>query len=234
MGNNNHLITQSHRPQNYHTPSGHHLTKEEIIRFLPVDLIWSSDDLNVHKVYKWSTGLAPLWLWKLDPWWWWWSTISSRSSSSSWSSLPVPLCVDELNMECEDMAEFLEKLPLRGPIKVRWLAGFTVTIKLLELATIMSVTWGEDIWTASKGCERRIFVRIGAATFVSHLYSTSSTEAHILNCSPGQDSCQPPRSRWPPAPRRSPLAALLTPPDLQGPVCRAISEFLEGILYSVQ
>ena len=82
--------------------------------------------------------MAPLWLWKLEPWW---STISSHSTSSSWSSLPVPLWVEELNMECEDMAELREKLPLRGPISVRWLAGFTVTIRLLEFATIMSVTW---------------------------------------------------------------------------------------------
>ena len=89
------------------------------------------------RVYKCNTGLAPLWLWKLEPWW---STISSLSSSSSWSSLPVPLWVDELSMEWEDMAELREKLPRLGPIKVRWFAGFTVTIRLLELATIMSVT----------------------------------------------------------------------------------------------
>ena len=49
-------------------------------------------------------------------------------------------------MEWEDMAELREKLPRLGPIKVRWFAGFTVTIRLLELATIMSVTWWKEVF----------------------------------------------------------------------------------------
>jgi hypothetical protein len=39
-----------------------------------------------------------------------------------------------------DMLELRENDPRRGPIEVRWLAGLTVTIRLEELATIMSVT----------------------------------------------------------------------------------------------
>ena len=43
-------------------------------------------------------------------------------------------------MDWWDMLEVREKDPRLGPIDVRWLAGLTVTIRLLELATIISVT----------------------------------------------------------------------------------------------
>ena len=49
-------------------------------------------------------------------------------------------CVEDDRSDWWDMFEVLEKEPLLGPMVLRWLAGFTVTIRLLELATIMSVT----------------------------------------------------------------------------------------------
>jgi len=45
--------------------------------------------------------------------------------------------VEVMGEAMETMMEVVEDL---GPIRVRWLAGLTVTIRLLELATIMSVT----------------------------------------------------------------------------------------------
>ena len=53
------------------------------------------------------------------------------------------------NLLREDIIRFkkdshLENDPRRG-MSVRWLAGFTVTIKLELLATIISVTWKEVV-----------------------------------------------------------------------------------------
>ena len=48
--------------------------------------------------------------------------------------------VMEMTGVVEVMGVVLEVVEDLGPIRVRWLAGFTVTIRLLELATIMSVT----------------------------------------------------------------------------------------------
>ena len=54
------------------------------------------------------------------------------------------------NLLREDIIRFkkdshLENDPRRG-MSVRWLAGFTVTIKLELLATIISVTWKDDMY----------------------------------------------------------------------------------------
>ena len=54
-----------------------------------------------------------------------------------------------LKILSEDIIRFkrdshLENDPRRG-MSVRWLAGFTVTIKLELLATIISVTWKDDM-----------------------------------------------------------------------------------------
>ena len=55
-----------------------------------------------------------------------------------------------LKILSEDIINFkkdshLENDPRRG-MSVRWLAGFTVTIKLELLATIISVTWKDDMY----------------------------------------------------------------------------------------
>ena len=64
------------------------------------------------------------------------------------------------NLLREDIIRFkkdshLENDPRRG-MSVRWLAGFTVTIKLELLATIISVTWKDDmciiIWSLKQVC----------------------------------------------------------------------------------
>ena len=64
-----------------------------------------------------------------------------------------------LKILSEDIINFkkdshLENDPRRG-MSVRWLAGFTVTIKLELLATIISVTWKDDmciiIWSLKAG-----------------------------------------------------------------------------------
>ena len=96
-------------------------------------------------------------------WWWWWeddadpvgerfvslppSPPAVRSRISSWSNLSSSdaLCCDWC--EPEDMAELREKDPLLGECeeRVRWLAGFTVMMRLLLFATIMSVTCGGEV-----------------------------------------------------------------------------------------
>ena len=64
-----------------------------------------------------------------------------------------------LKILSEDIINFkkdshLENDPRRG-MSVRWLAGFTVTIKLELLATIISVTWKDDmciiVWSLKAG-----------------------------------------------------------------------------------
>ena len=68
-----------------------------------------------------------------------------------------------------DMLDVREKEPRRG-IRVRWLAGFTVMMRLELLATIMSVTWS----------------RLLPATSMPFTSSTSSLTAKspVLSASP--------------------------------------------------
>ena len=81
-----------------------------------------------------------------------------------------------LKILSEDIISFkrdshLENDPRRG-MSVRWLAGFTVTIKLELLATIISVTWKEVI---KSRCE-----------FISHtsglLTAFASPHKNTQNC----------------------------------------------------